>query len=134
MVRHEAVEALGSIVDDHSMSLLEKSAVDTEPILSQSCEVALSMLEFEHSGKSFEVDVNVWVTAARSVPRASSPRRSTSAPILKTLKEPRNSMAMPKYLFSTMKEIVFTYVSVECSVNEKDPKEIRVGEKGWWDF
>lgn len=54
MVRHEAAEALGSIADDQSVSLLEKFATDSEPIVSQSCEVALSMLEFERSGKSFE--------------------------------------------------------------------------------
>jgi hypothetical protein len=29
--------------------------LDPEPIVSQSCEVALSMLQFERSGKSFEV-------------------------------------------------------------------------------
>lgn len=29
--------------------------LDPEPIVSQSCEVALSMLKFERSGKSFEV-------------------------------------------------------------------------------
>lgn len=54
MVRHEAAEALGSIADDHSISLLEEFARDPEPLVSQSCEVALSMLEFEKSGKSFE--------------------------------------------------------------------------------
>ncbi|PQQ17791.1 deoxyhypusine hydroxylase-B [Prunus yedoensis var. nudiflora] len=54
MVRHEAAEALGSIADDQSVSLLEEFAKDPEPIVSQSCEVALSMLEFERSGKSFE--------------------------------------------------------------------------------
>uniref|UniRef100_A0A5B7BP15 Deoxyhypusine hydroxylase n=1 Tax=Davidia involucrata TaxID=16924 RepID=A0A5B7BP15_DAVIN len=54
MVRHEAAEALGSIADDQSVSLLEEFAKDSEPIVSQSCEVALSMLEFERSGKSFE--------------------------------------------------------------------------------
>ncbi|CAN6545381.1 unnamed protein product [Malus baccata var. baccata] len=54
MVRHEAAEALGSIADDQSVSLLEEFARDPEPIVSQSCEVALSMLEFERSGKSFE--------------------------------------------------------------------------------
>ncbi|KAB2620656.1 deoxyhypusine hydroxylase-B-like [Pyrus ussuriensis x Pyrus communis] len=54
MVRHEAAEALGSIADDRSVSLLEEFARDPEPIVSQSCEVALSMLEFERSGKSFE--------------------------------------------------------------------------------
>ncbi|KAK9684921.1 hypothetical protein RND81_10G242700 [Saponaria officinalis] len=55
MVRHEAAEALGSIADEGSIALLEEFAKDPEPIVSQSCEVALSMLEFEKSGKSFEV-------------------------------------------------------------------------------
>ncbi|XP_030936900.1 deoxyhypusine hydroxylase [Quercus lobata] len=54
MVRHEAAEALGSIADDQSIALLEEFAKDPEPIVSQSCEVALSMLEFERLGKSFE--------------------------------------------------------------------------------
>ncbi|KAL6500561.1 hypothetical protein OROHE_025927 [Orobanche hederae] len=54
MVRHEAAEALGSIADDQCIALLEEFAKDPEPIVSQSCEVALSMLEFERSGKSFE--------------------------------------------------------------------------------
>ncbi|XP_076926813.1 deoxyhypusine hydroxylase-like isoform X2 [Bidens hawaiensis] len=54
MVRHEAAEALGSIADEHCISLLEEFSIDPEPIVSQSCEVALSMLDFERSGKSFE--------------------------------------------------------------------------------
>ncbi|EOX94514.1 ARM repeat superfamily protein isoform 2 [Theobroma cacao] len=54
MVRHEAAEALGSIADDESVALLEEFARDPEPIVSESCEVALSMLEFERAGKSFE--------------------------------------------------------------------------------
>lgn len=54
MVRHEAAEALGSIADEQSIALLEEFTKDPEPIVSQSCEVALSMLEFEKSGKSFE--------------------------------------------------------------------------------
>ncbi|KAH7838720.1 hypothetical protein Vadar_030299 [Vaccinium darrowii] len=54
MVRHEAAEALGSIADGHCVALLEEFAKDPEPIVAQSCEVALSMLEFERSGKSFE--------------------------------------------------------------------------------
>ena len=37
------------------MALLEEFAKDPEPIVSESCEVALTMLEFERSGKSFEV-------------------------------------------------------------------------------
>ncbi|KAM6555362.1 hypothetical protein CsatB_002381 [Cannabis sativa] len=54
MVRHEAAEALGSIADARSVSLLEEFAKDSEPIVSQSCEVALCMLEYERSGKPFE--------------------------------------------------------------------------------
>ncbi|XP_052169983.1 deoxyhypusine hydroxylase [Diospyros lotus] len=54
MVRHEAAEALGSIADDQCVGLLEEFVKDPEPIVSQSCEVALSMLEFERSGQSFE--------------------------------------------------------------------------------
>ncbi|XP_072968284.1 deoxyhypusine hydroxylase-B-like [Typha angustifolia] len=54
MVRHEAAEALGSIADSKSIELLEEFAKDPEPIVSQSCEVALSMLKYERSGKSFE--------------------------------------------------------------------------------
>ncbi|KAJ4781930.1 Deoxyhypusine hydroxylase [Rhynchospora pubera] len=54
MVRHEAAEALGSIADSESIGLLELFTKDPEPIVSQSCEVALSMLEYERSGKSFE--------------------------------------------------------------------------------
>ncbi|KAJ6825101.1 deoxyhypusine hydroxylase-B isoform X1 [Iris pallida] len=54
MVRHEAAEALGSIADSTSISLIEEFSKDPEPLVSQSCEVALSMLEFDTSGKSFE--------------------------------------------------------------------------------
>ncbi|KAL8092597.1 hypothetical protein AgCh_034745 [Apium graveolens] len=54
MVRHEAAEALGSIADDQCVALLEEFVKDPEPIVSQSCEVALSMLEFEKAGKTFE--------------------------------------------------------------------------------
>ncbi|PKA59853.1 Deoxyhypusine hydroxylase-A [Apostasia shenzhenica] len=57
MVRHEAAEALGSIADAESVDLLKEFANDPEPIVSQSCEVALNMLEFERSGKSFEASL-----------------------------------------------------------------------------
>ncbi|CAL5186454.1 unnamed protein product [Lathyrus oleraceus] len=54
MVKHEAAEALGSIADDQSVALLEEFTADPEALVSQSCQVALSMLEAERSGKSFE--------------------------------------------------------------------------------
>lgn len=43
------------LVDEKSIALLKEFAKDPEPIVSQSCEVALSMLEYERLGKSFEV-------------------------------------------------------------------------------
>lgn len=42
-------------LDDQSVALLEEFTADPEPLVSQSCQVALSMLEFERSGQSFEV-------------------------------------------------------------------------------
>lgn len=54
MVRHEAAEALGSIADGESVKLLKQFANDPEPLVSQSCEVALSMLDYERAGLSFE--------------------------------------------------------------------------------
>ena len=44
-----------TFIDDQSIALFEEFAKDPEPIISQSYEVALSMLEFERWGKSFVV-------------------------------------------------------------------------------
>ena len=44
-----------TFVDDQSIALFEELAKDLEVIVSQSYEVALSLLEFERSGKSFEL-------------------------------------------------------------------------------
>ena len=41
--------------------------MDSEPIVSQSCEVALSMLEFERSGKSFEVSIKLLELIVNSI-------------------------------------------------------------------
>lgn len=49
------VFAFNHVSDSESVALLKEFTMDPEPIVSQSCEVALSMLEFERSGKSFEV-------------------------------------------------------------------------------
>ena len=43
--------------DGECVALLKEFASDPEPIVSQSCEVALSMLEYERSGMSFEVRI-----------------------------------------------------------------------------
>ncbi|PSC73096.1 deoxyhypusine hydroxylase [Micractinium conductrix] len=50
MVRHEAAEALGSIAAPECITLLKQYAADPEPIVADSCVVALDMLEFEQSG------------------------------------------------------------------------------------
>jgi deoxyhypusine monooxygenase len=49
MVRHEAAEALGSIADKECISLLQEHCKDPEPIVADSCTVALDMLEHELS-------------------------------------------------------------------------------------
>lgn len=51
MVRHEAAESLGSIAAPECLQLLRDHTQDAEPIVADSCVVALDMLEFEHSGK-----------------------------------------------------------------------------------
>lgn len=50
-VRHEAAEALGSIADDETIAMLKTYAKDFEPIVADSCIVALDMIEFEKSGQ-----------------------------------------------------------------------------------
>lgn len=49
MVRHEAAEALGSIAEDSCIALLEQHCQDPEPIVAESCVVALDMLDHERS-------------------------------------------------------------------------------------
>lgn len=46
MVRHEAAEALGAIGDRTALTTLEKFLNDPEPVISESCEVALDLLEW----------------------------------------------------------------------------------------
>jgi len=52
MVRHEAAEALGSIADESCVALLREHLTDPEPIVAESCGVALDILEFENSGEA----------------------------------------------------------------------------------
>ena len=53
MVRHEAAEALGAIGDRTALTTLEKFVNDPEPVISESCEVALDLLEWV-AGKRLE--------------------------------------------------------------------------------
>ncbi|KAI5841379.1 armadillo-type protein [Morchella snyderi] len=50
MVRHEAVEALGSIASDDVETFLNEYAKDAEQVVRESALVALDMAEFEKSG------------------------------------------------------------------------------------
>ena len=53
MVRHEAAEALGAIGDRTAMDTLASFVNDPEPVISESCEVAIDLLEWVQS-KEFE--------------------------------------------------------------------------------
>lgn len=46
MVRHEAAEALGAIANEKSLPLLREFQVDHDPIVAESCEVALDVHEY----------------------------------------------------------------------------------------
>jgi len=46
MVRHEAAEALGAIGDRTAMNTLESFKNDAEPVISESCEVAIDLLDW----------------------------------------------------------------------------------------
>lgn len=59
MVRHEAAEALGSIASPDCLQLLTDYCKDPEPIVADSCVVALDMLEFEQSGAFQYADTGV---------------------------------------------------------------------------
>ncbi|KNC51892.1 deoxyhypusine hydroxylase [Thecamonas trahens ATCC 50062] len=50
MVRHEAAEALGSIAHDDCLPLLQTHQSDAERVVSESCQVALDMADYEASG------------------------------------------------------------------------------------
>lgn len=45
MVRHEAAEALGSIADQQSVETLKTFCKDAEPIVADSCIVALDEID-----------------------------------------------------------------------------------------
>ena len=49
MVRHEAAEALGAIGDRAAIDTLRQYRDDPEPVISESCEVAIDLLEWVQS-------------------------------------------------------------------------------------
>jgi len=57
MVRHEAAEALGSVADERCIAALRRYATDKEPIVADSCVVALDALEKELKGVDYFADV-----------------------------------------------------------------------------
>ena len=50
MVRHECAEVLGAVATQTCMKTLEKYLSDEDPVVRESCEVALDMAEYEMSG------------------------------------------------------------------------------------
>ena len=56
MVRHEAAEALGAVASDECVSFLVKFAKDREPIVAESCQIALDMLERKDTFEYLEVE------------------------------------------------------------------------------
>ena len=57
MVRHEAAEALGAIGDRTALATLEAFAQDPEPVVRESCEVALDLLEWVQSREFEYIDM-----------------------------------------------------------------------------
>lgn len=51
MVRHECAEALGSIADENCLNILKSFLSDPDPVVKESCEVALDMYEYETSSE-----------------------------------------------------------------------------------
>ncbi len=49
MVRHECAETLGSIGTKTCVEVLEKYLKDAEPVVRESCEVALDISEYENN-------------------------------------------------------------------------------------
>lgn len=64
-MRHEAAESLGAIADSKTKRLLEEYMKDAEPIVADSCLVALDMLEFEASGAFEYADLGSKAAAAK---------------------------------------------------------------------
>ena len=56
MVRHEAAEALGAVGSDDCVQFLKDFASDDEPIVAESCQIALDMLSRKDSFEYLEVD------------------------------------------------------------------------------
>mmetsp|Transcript_8445 Transcript_8445/g.12854 ORF Transcript_8445/g.12854 Transcript_8445/m.12854 type:complete len:319 (-) Transcript_8445:149-1105(-) len=54
MVRHEAAEAIGAIASDTSVETLKTFAKDSVPAVSESCVVALDMLEYYQDDSQFQ--------------------------------------------------------------------------------
>ncbi|CAI5493082.1 unnamed protein product [Closterium sp. Naga37s-1] len=54
MVRHEAAVALGSVADPLALQLLRKFQKDPDPIVAESCDVALDLMQFELQPDAFQ--------------------------------------------------------------------------------
>ncbi|GJP66388.1 hypothetical protein CLOP_g23320 [Closterium sp. NIES-67] len=54
MVRHEAAVALGSVADPLTLQLLREFQKDPDPIVAESCDVALDLMRFELQPDAFQ--------------------------------------------------------------------------------
>ena len=57
MVRHEAAEALGAIGNETAIPVLKEFVDDLEPVISESCEVALDLLAWVRNDQLEYADV-----------------------------------------------------------------------------
>ena len=51
IVRHESIEALGSIGTTRCMEVIKRYIVDNKDLVRESCEVALDMYDYENSSE-----------------------------------------------------------------------------------
>ncbi len=89
MVRHEAAEALGAIVDASAIQVLEKYAQDPERAVRETCEIALDRIRYEqahsnenvHSGGYASVDPAPALKESKSTQELGEILMNTSLPL-----------------------------------------------------
>ncbi|CAI5470688.1 unnamed protein product [Closterium sp. Yama58-4] len=70
MVRHEAAVALGSVADPLTLQLLRKFQKDPDPIVAESCDVALDLMQFELQPDAFQYADNARLQGLLDAERA----------------------------------------------------------------
>ncbi|GAM25132.1 hypothetical protein SAMD00019534_083070, partial [Acytostelium subglobosum LB1] len=70
MVRHEAAEALGAIASTETVPLLEQFIKDPEPIVSESCLIALDVTEYFNNTEEFQYADGIKILLEKANPQA----------------------------------------------------------------